>query len=141
MSTTLTEVEMQHLLALRSSAVRKAPSPPVPMDVALRLVGHGLAHTDGVGGISITDAGVRFLEPYFLFCNATGCDGILRRWRYFPGGRYGGCHPDDPDIQHNKAGGFYIKCGKCGSINMLEGTEHPQTIGDHRVTNVFKTQE
>jgi hypothetical protein len=92
---------------------------------------------DRTGRGNITHAGLQFLEGYFLFCQVTGCDGVLRRWTYLPGGAYSAQHPDDPDLQPNKAGGHYIKCPKCGSLNLLVGSEHPTRLGDYRIERVI----
>lgn len=131
----LTEDEMQHLLALRAAAIRHAPSPPLPPEAASHLARLGYAHT-GPGGTVISDVGLALVEAYFLFCKAVGCDGILRRWTYLPGGVYGGSHPDDPELQRNKAGGFCLRCPKCASYNLLKGDEHPERIGDYEIVGV-----
>jgi hypothetical protein len=133
----LTDEDIQRLLALRSAAVRRASSPPLPPEATLRLGAMGYAYTSGTGGAVISDAGIALLEGHFLFCRATGCDGVLRRWTYLPGGAYAGCHPDDPDIQRNKAGGYYLKCPKCGSFNLLGGEEQPTRVGDYEVLSVI----
>jgi hypothetical protein len=135
----LNEDEMQQLLALRAAAIRHAPSPAIPAEVASRLARLGYVYTSP-GGTVISNSGLALLEGYFLFCRAPGCDGILRRWTYLPGGTYGGCHPDDPELQPKKAGGFYLQCPKCGSCNLLKGTEHPERIGDYEVIGVVPSR-
>jgi hypothetical protein len=133
----LTEEDIQRLLALRAAAVRHAPSPLLPPEAAIRLAGLGYAHTSDTGAAVISEAGLALLEGHFLFCKATGCDGVLRRWAYLPGGAYAGCHPDDPDIERNKAGGYYLKCPKCSSFNLLRGEEQPAHVGDYQVVSVI----
>jgi hypothetical protein len=135
----LTEHEMQQLLALRAAAIRHAPSPALTPEAASRLARMGYAHT-GPGGTVISETGLALVEAYFLFCKAVGCDGILRRWTYLPGGVYGGSHPDDPELQRNRAGGFYLKCPKCASFNLLRGNEHPERIGDYEVVSVVPSR-
>jgi hypothetical protein len=116
------------LLALRGAIVRHAPLAAVPMESALRPGGFGYVRDTG-----ITEAGLAFLEQYFLFCHATGCDGALRQWDFSPGGgSSSGCA-----VEANRAGGYYIKCRKCGSINLLEGTKLPVRREDFRIKSVI----
>lgn len=132
----LTKDDVDHLLALRAAMVRHAPSPAVPTGIALCLGGFGYTNAASTGGLEITESGIAFLEQYFLFCQARGCDGILRRWAFLSP-VHSACDPDDPDIQPNKAGGYYIKCAKCGSANLLEGNEMPTRLGHFRVQSVI----
>lgn len=76
----LQETDITHLLALRSASVRHAPPPAVPTDSALRLAANGYVRSSA-GGVEITDQGLSYLEGWFLFCRAFGCDGVLRRWK------------------------------------------------------------
>lgn len=124
------------MLALRAAIVRRAPRPVVPMESAVRLQRLGYARPTGAGSAELTEAGLVFLEQYFLFCKAVGCDGVLRRWTYLSP-QHSGSHPEDPDVERNRAGGWYIKCPKCASLNLLEDDEYPVRLGDFKVKSVI----
>src|ERR1700730_7796610 len=118
---TTTYADLQQLLLLRTSRVRRAPSLPIETEAAGRLQLDGLAQSDGAGGVEITDGGLRVLESYFTCCEAVGCDGVLRRWQllspFRAGHDAGDVHIGQPtaDSEHR----YYIQCPKCGALNLL----------------------
>jgi hypothetical protein len=134
----ITDDDLRHLLALRSAFHRGPPRPAVPFGPAGKLgqlafvrptTGPGVGPT---GGIEITEAGVRYLDEKFLFCGAFGCDGILRRWALL--------HEADPPLGQctlDGTGHHAITCKKCGSINILAGTEIPDHRAGYKIIKVI----
>ena len=134
LDSTLTEIDINHLLALRSARVRQALPPSVPTDVALRLAAHGYVRSDLRGGCEITDSGATYLAGWFLFCQAFGCDGVLRRWRLLSP-MHAGMDSEDPPLEHEQIGGrdrLTMTCRKCEHRNVLVSGEAP-TRASHYV--------
>ena len=130
----VTQDDREYLVLLRQALVRHAPAPPVPTDRALRLGGLGYVRSSGLGGVEITDAGLRYLDGHYVFCPVSSCDGILQRWVYLPGDESSDAHSNNPVLQSHEDGGFYIKCPTCGSIHVLEGKRRPQSPLDFRIS-------
>jgi len=136
---TLTDTDINHLLALRTARVRHAPAPGVSMDVALRLGTHGLVRSDARGGVEITDSGMTYLEGWFLFCQALGCDGVLRRWKLLSP-MHGGKHPEDPPLEHEQIDGgsrWTITCPKCEHRNVLQEREAPTRTSHYTIAETL----
>lgn len=134
----LQETDIAHLRALRSASVRHAPLPAVPTDSALRLASHGYVRTHG-GGVEITDQGLRYLKGWFLFCEAPGCDGVLRHWKLLSP-MHAGKHPEDPPLEHERIEGhtrLTITCPKCAHRSVLKDDETPTRGVDYAIVDVL----
>ena len=115
MTEALTEEHIQALLVLRKAGIRKAPHPEILMTIAGTLGAYSLACSDGLGGLAITDSGKYFLRNKFLFCEATGCDGIL--WRKDVVAPMYAVQT----VQRDAAAGYqFMLCPQCGKRNVLD---------------------
>jgi hypothetical protein len=128
-----TQADLQQLLLLRTAKIRCVPSLPIEVEAASRLHSDGLAQSDGAGGVEITDEGIRLLESHFTFCEAVGCDGVLRRWQLLSPIHAGhdsrDAHIGQPTAECENR--YYLPCPKCGALNLL-GEEAP-TMRSHYV--------
>jgi hypothetical protein len=134
----LTDTDITNLLGLRSARVRQALSPAVPTDTAERLHTHGYVRSHG-GGVEITDQGLRYLKGWFLFCEAPGCDGVLRHWKLLSP-MHAGKLPEDPPLEHEHIDGrprLTIACRKCAHRNVLRGNETPTRGADYVIIEVL----
>jgi hypothetical protein len=78
--------------------------------------------------MEITESGMAELDRLFLFCRATGCDGILRRWALLD---EPGPHPQLTEFRANGRRLYTLKCSRCGSINRLTAKSHPRHRSDY----------
>jgi hypothetical protein len=129
----LTDDDLRSLRALRTTRVRGAPTPSVPVKIAGRLGGLGLMRPQVIpgmltGGMEITESGMAELDRLFLFCRATGCDGILRRWALLD---EPGPHPQLTELRANGRRLYTLRCSRCGSINRLTAKSHPRHRSDY----------
>jgi|SRR5579871_3460844 len=134
----LTDTDMTNLLALRAAKVRHAPSPAVPTDSALRLADRGFVRSLA-GGLEITEQGLGYLSGWFLFCEAPGCDGVLRHWKLLSP-MHAGKLPEDPPLEHERLEGLpclMITCPKCEHRNVLRGNETPARGADYVIVEVL----
>jgi len=110
----LTEEHIQALLSVRAAERRNAPHPPIGQIVAGTLSAYGLVHSDGKGGLQITDKGTIALTNRFLFCEQTRCFGILWR-RDVVAPMYAAS-----TVEHDSEGRQFIACPVCRSRNVLD---------------------
>jgi hypothetical protein len=115
MAEPITEEHIQDLLKLRAAAIRRAPNPAIALNIAEVLGAYGLARSDGLGGLEITEKGGHLLTDQFLFCAQAGCYGELRRKNVVAPMYLGGTIEKD-----SKGERQFIACSVCGMRNVLE---------------------
>ena len=109
------------------------------MDSALRLGSQNYVRSNGRGGVEITETGVSHLKGWFLFCEAVGCDGVLRHWKLLSP-MHAGKDPRDPPLEHERIderSRLVIACPKCAHRNVLEGDQSPTRGSEYVIVEVL----